>query len=291
MDRITLRGLRAHGRHGVLPREREEGQDFVVDVAVEVDTRAAAQTDDLGETADYGRLAARVLEVVAGDAVALLETLAERVAEAGLADPAVRAVEVTVHKPQAPLPVPFGDVAVSIRRERRPLRAVLSLGANLGDRADALQGALDLLAGTDGVQVVGASPVYETAAVGGPVQPDYLNAVVLVDTVLSPRALLRAAQAAETAHGRVRRERWGPRSLDVDVVAVGDLRSDDPVVVLPHPRAHERAFVLRPWLDADPDATLPGRGPVGQLLSGLGMAAAGGAALRRRDDIQLAMPR
>lgn len=143
-------------------------------------------------------------------------------------------------------------------------RAVLSLGANLGDRAAALQGAVDALA--EQVGVVAVSPVYETEPLGSDAQPDFLNAVVVVATELGPRALLMLGHEIELAAGRVRAERWGPRTLDVDLVAYGDLVSDDPVVTVPHPRAHERVFVLRPWLDLDPDAVLPGRGRVADLL-------------------------
>jgi 2-amino-4-hydroxy-6-hydroxymethyldihydropteridine diphosphokinase len=162
-------------------------------------------------------------------------------------------------------------------------RAVLALGSNLGERLDLLQGAVDALLDTPGVTGIAVSPVYETAPVGGPEEaPDYLNAVLLVDTTLPARALLDRALAVESAHGRVRVGRWAPRTLDVDVVAVGEERHDDPALTLPHPRARERAFVLAPWHDADPGATLPGHGRVRDLLAGIGTAG-----VRRRDDLPL----
>lgn len=117
-DRIELRGVYAHGRHGVLPVERRDGQTFVVDVGIELDTRAAAAGDDLAATVDYGDLARRVVGIVQGEPVDLLETLAARLASHVLEDEKVLAVEVTVHKPQAPVGVPLEDVAVTIRRER-----------------------------------------------------------------------------------------------------------------------------------------------------------------------------
>jgi 2-amino-4-hydroxy-6-hydroxymethyldihydropteridine diphosphokinase len=146
-------------------------------------------------------------------------------------------------------------------------RAVLALGANLGDRAAALQGALDALA--EQTQVVSVSAIYQTEPVGGPAQPEFYNAVVVVDTDLSAGALLDLAHRIENAAGRVRTVRWGPRTLDVDIIAVDEERSDDPTLTLPHPRAHERAFVLLPWLDADRDATLPGHGAVADLVAAL----------------------
>jgi dihydroneopterin aldolase len=118
MDRITLRGLRARGFHGVLPEERALGQTFVVDVSLELDTRPAAASDDLTRTVDYGALAEEVAGVVAGEPCDLLETLAQRIADRCLARAVVTAAEVTVHKPQAPITVPFEDVTVTIKRSR-----------------------------------------------------------------------------------------------------------------------------------------------------------------------------
>ena len=117
-DRITLSGLRGRGLHGVYPRERVDGQTFVVDAVLEVDTRTAAADDDLACTADYGSIAEKLVAVIEGEPVNLIETLASRLAETCLADPAVYAVQITVHKPDAPITVPFEDVAVTIRRER-----------------------------------------------------------------------------------------------------------------------------------------------------------------------------
>jgi 2-amino-4-hydroxy-6-hydroxymethyldihydropteridine diphosphokinase len=121
-----------------------------------------------------------------------------------------------------------------------------------GDRLGHLQLAVDRLAAADGVDVVGVSPVYETAPVGGPEQPDFLNAVVAVDTTRTAHELLALAQSIEAAAARVRTVHWGPRTLDVDVLLVGDERIDDPDLVVPHPRMAERAFVVVPLADLDP---------------------------------------
>ena len=117
-DRIALTGLRVRGFHGVLAHERRNGQDFVVDAVLDVDTAAAARSDDLADTVDYGHVAQRLAAVVGGDPVNLIETLAGRLAAECLHDPRVSAATVTVHKPQAPIPLSFADVAVTIRRER-----------------------------------------------------------------------------------------------------------------------------------------------------------------------------
>jgi len=137
--------------------------------------------------------------------------------------------------------------------ERR--RAYLGLGSNLGDRAAHLQFGLDGLAARAG-RVVAISPVYETEPVGGPPQPDYLNAVVAVETALSPRQLLEVAKALEAEAGREPTDpdkRWGPRPLDIDILVMGDERVDEPDLVVPHPRIHQRAFVLAPLADIAPE--------------------------------------
>ena len=153
--------------------------------------------------------------------------------------------------------------------EMRPIRrAVLALGSNLGERMASLQGAVNALADTPDVWITGVSPVYETEPVDSPVEAkSYLNAVVLMDTTLAASRLMDRALAIEDAFERERSEvRNAPRTLDVDLIVVGDRRSDEESLRLPHPRAHERAFVLRPWLDVDPTAELPERGAVADLL-------------------------
>jgi 2-amino-4-hydroxy-6-hydroxymethyldihydropteridine diphosphokinase len=162
---------------------------------------------------------------------------------------------------------------------------VLALGSNLGDRLATLQGGLDALADVPPIALRAVSAVFETSPVGGPEQPDYLNAVLLASSALPCREILRFTQAAEYAQGRVRTVRWGPRTLDIDIIACGDEISQEPELTLPHPRAHERAFVLLPWHDVDPAATLPGYGLVADLVASLGSGTA--RTVRRRGDLRL----
>ncbi|MBO1752983.1 2-amino-4-hydroxy-6-hydroxymethyldihydropteridine diphosphokinase [Actinotalea sp. BY-33] len=402
-DRIRLTGLAATGHHGVLEHERRDGQTFVADVALHVDTRPAAAEDRLDLTVHYGVLAEQVVGVLGGEPADLVETVAERIAAVALTHPAVLAVDVVLHKPQAPIPVPFADVTVEIHRDRshlpvvsappvmvvttgaaeaapeelwptpaedgwaepaeaeeawlasseedddeatgetisvadlvvpalvpevappaaapapdllapgplapdhaagllapdlgvgpgtppvtaalasvplavepadrlhlepeEPVEVVLALGSNTGASQETLRQAVRDLDDVDGLDLTAVSPLARTAAVGGPEQPDFLNAVVLGVTTLSPRGLLRACQGVEAAHGRVREEHWGPRTLDVDIVLHGSTMAVTDDLELPHPRAHERAFVLVPWAEVDPEAVLPGLGggPVAAL--------------------------
>ena len=173
----------------------------------------------------------------------------------------------------------------SLTGEMHPIRrVVLALGSNLGERVTALQGAVSALADTPDVFITGVSPVYETEPVGAPDgSGPYLNAVVLADTTLPARRLMERALAIEDSFDRERSDvPNAPRTLDVDLIVVGDRRSDDDFLRLPHPRAHERAFVLQPWYDVEPDAVFPGRGPVADLL-----AAADGSTIKRREDLTL----
>jgi 2-amino-4-hydroxy-6-hydroxymethyldihydropteridine diphosphokinase len=153
------------------------------------------------------------------------------------------------------------------------VQAIVALGANLGDRGRTLAAAIEDLRRLPLVDAVRASEPVESVAVkpDGPdaAAPPYLNGIALVTTRLAPTVLLGYLQAIEARHGRVREERWGDRTLDLDLIAFGDVRSSDPRLLIPHPRARERDFVLAPWLSLDPDAVLPGAGRVDLLLERL----------------------
>ena len=175
--------------------------------------------------------------------------------------------------------------ADTLTGEMRPIRrCVISIGSNLGDRLAKLQGALDSLVDTPDVWVTEVSPVYETEPVDAPDGSEaFLNAVILLDTTLPARVLLERALAIETAFGRESSEiPNAPRELDVDLILVGDRRSDEEWMQLPHPRAHERAFVLAPWADVDGEASIPDVGSVADLLDKVGRDG-----VTRRDDLVL----
>lgn len=271
LDRIEVRGIRAWGHHGVLSEETRLGQQFLADITLHLSTAPAGLGDALSRTVNYAEVAHAVQEELVGGPYALVETLAERIARRLLTDtgrPLVRRVGVRIHKPAAPVGLPVDDVSVSIERDAEPVAAVLALGTNLGDRAEHLRSALALLEAVDGLEVEWTGPVLETAPVGGPDgQGAFLNSVIGVRTDLGPFSLLAAAQRVERAARRERLVHWGPRTLDVDVIAYGDWTSADEMLTVPHPRAHERAFVLAPWHAARPDAELPGRGPIAALLA------------------------
>ena len=162
------------------------------------------------------------------------------------------------------------------------MKATISLGSNLGDRFQYLQNALDSINALTGTQVHSVSPVFETDPVGGPEQGQYLNAVAVVKTVLSPEQFLTATQKIELEQNRERNEHWGPRTLDLDLLAMDDLVMDSENLVLPHPRAHERGFVLLPWSTLDPDYLIPGHRCVSELLAEVDISG-----VRSRPDLTL----
>jgi len=282
LDRVSVYGIEAFGRHGVFDHEKTDGQRFVADIVLHLDTRRAAARDDLVEAVDYGVVAGVVHSILTGPGRDLVETVATEIAITVLSDQRVAAVDVTLHKPQAPVEVPFADVTVAVYRNQadlvvarapeHPAAVVLALGSNLGERESMLAGAVDALAAVAGVRIDTVSPVVETDPVGGPAQPGFLNAVALGHSALSPLDLLHACQDIEATHGRQRSTRWGPRTLDIDLIAFGDLVIETATLTLPHPRAADRAFVLEPWLAADAAAVLPdlfGARRVDRLLAGL----------------------
>lgn len=179
--------------------------------------------------------------------------------------------------------------SATLTGQLRPVRRVaLGLGGNVGDVADTLQRAVDALLDTPETAAVRISSVWQSPAAGGPPgQPDHLNAVLVLDSSLPSAVLLERAHLIEAALGRdrTREQRWGPRTVDIDVLAVGDRVLEGPGLRLPHPRAHERAFVLLPWAEADPDAVLPGIGRVDDLAAAVDPAGA-----RVRPDLQLWLP-
>lgn len=274
-DIVAITGLEFMACHGVFESERHSAQPFIVDIEVELDTRSAGMSDTLTATISYADLAADARAVVVeGEQVELIETLAEKIGERVLArDPL--SVTVTVHKPGAPVQETFTDAYVKIRRENplaqrpeKPQHAVIALGGNIGDVDETFAAAIEEICALEGVRLLAVSPFIRTKPVlaeGQAEQDDYTNAVALVETTLSPLELLDRLQAIETKHGRVRTERWGARTLDLDIIDYASIEADHTRLTLPHPRAAERLFVLQPWVKIEPHATLAGT-PIADLI-------------------------
>lgn len=365
LDVIALRGITAEAVHGVLEKEWNAPQTFTVDLLLWVDTDRAALSDDIADTVSYAEIAEKAHAILVGPSVRLIETLGHKIADAALEDSRVRGVEVIVHKPEAPIDVPFTDVSVTIRKGDIPLpfvaasnvvppsapdadedvppapsapsapsdavasqeeesqasdsdkpvqlhspaapqqpataselvmdaaeeseaaqvdepaqdeldaplaprAVVLALGGNLGNVPVTLKRAIDEMSSWDGLEITQVSPLVRTRAVlrpGQKPQPDYWNAVVLGTLSMAPLDLLDRIHELEARLGRVRHEVWGSRTIDIDIIQIDGVSSDDPRLTLPHPRAHQRAFVLSPWLMAQPKAELSGLGAASELIA------------------------
>ncbi len=258
-DHIYIRGLRVMALIGVLPAERLAPQPLQIDVEMDVNLAVAGQTDDLGDTANYGAIADAIAALVRASSDILLERLIARIADCVLSFDHVAAVTVTLTKLQPPIDEDIDSTAVSITRTRQSVnptvrhRAIVALGTNIGDRVAHLRFALDHLP-----QVVAESQVFETDPVGGPQDQDaYLNMVVALDTYLDPYALLRLLNAVEAQAQRERTIHWGPRTLDLDILFYDNITINDDLLTIPHPRLHERRFVLQPLSEIAPELCPP----------------------------------
>lgn len=272
-DTIRLNDLSVMGTHGVLESEHVEPQEFKVCVKITFDTSKAIASDDIKDTINYAEVADTIVAVVQGEHCDLIETLAQRIADA-LLTPEMCDIEVTVHKPNAPIPHTFGDVSVTIFRTHEvstffdePVIYTIGLGSNLENPEKQIAKAVAEFYAR-GWDVEQKSGLYKSAPIlaeGQDEQPAYYNAVVNVRTSESPKFTLDFLQHVERGQGRKRVERWGARTLDLDIIAIEGREFETSFLTVPHPRAHERRFVLEPWLEIDPDATLGGT-PISELV-------------------------
>ncbi|MCE2736717.1 MAG: 2-amino-4-hydroxy-6-hydroxymethyldihydropteridine diphosphokinase [Ilumatobacteraceae bacterium] len=280
-DHIYVNGLRLMALVGVLPHEREGEQPVQVDIDLEVDLAEAGLTDNLVDTANYGAIAEAVSEVVRMSSDVLLERLVARIAERCLQFDHVEVADVRLTKLRPPISENLDSTAVRIVRSRVDMkiparhRAIVALGSNLGDRVAYLRFGLERLS-----NVVAQSQVFETDPVGGPDnQGPYLNMVAVIDTDLDPYAMLRRLLQIEAEAHRVRIERWGPRTLDLDLLFYDDVTINSEELIVPHPRFAERRFVLEPlsevasehcpsqWRNRLPAYGVYPRGPIDGLVA------------------------
>lgn len=245
MDQIIIEDLQVYAHHGVYQQETEKGQNFLVSATLETDTRAAGMTDDLGLTTNYGVVCRFINAYFTEHTFKLIETAAEKTAEALLLQfPRVKAVVLEIKKPEAPIPLPFGMVSVKIRRGWR--RAYIACGSNMGDRKAHLNAAVAALRSDEHCRVLRVSDWIETTPYGGVEQADYLNGAIAIDTLYPPEALLSKLQEIERAEARERKERWGPRTLDLDILLYEGVVMAEEKLTIPHRDMKNRDFVLRP---------------------------------------------
>ena len=256
MNAITIKGLKVEARHGVLPQEKTTPQTFLFDINIEADLSLAAKTDDLNYTVNYDEVCKAVTQFCKDNTFNLIEKLAYGAAYL-IAEKyeIVSAVEVTVHKPQAPVNLPFGDISATARVERN--KVVLSLGSSSGDKRATLEKAIASLDRLDGVRVLKISDFVSTEPYGGVAKNTFLNCAITAECLLSPRALLDKIHEIEAANGRVRDVRWGDRTLDIDIIFFGNKIIAEEGLCIPHSDYANRQFVIIPVKQIAPDFVCP----------------------------------
>ncbi len=251
MDQIVIEDLRVFAHHGVYREENEKGQNFYVNAVLDTDTRRAGIMDDLDLTTNYGEVCVWIDSFLREHTYKLLETAAERTAEALLLRfPLIRRVSLEVRKPEAPIPLSFRSVSVRIVRGWR--RACLSCGSNMGDRRAHLDGAVEALRADEKCRVLRVSDWIETAPYGGVEQEDFLNGAVVLDTLYTPVELLEKLHGIEREHKRERKVHWGPRTLDLDILLYEDCVMCTEELTIPHADMANRDFVLKPLAQIAP---------------------------------------
>ena len=251
MDEIRIQGLEIFARHGVYPEENRLGQKFIVSVCLYTDTRKAGLTDNLEDSVNYGEVCCHITDFVQKHTYKLLERVAELLArELLLTYPAVRKTDLEIRKPWAPVGLPLETVSVAVSRSWHT--AYLALGSNMGDRRAYLDKAVSSLKQHPDCQVTKVSDYLVTAPYGGVEQEDFLNGALELRTLLSPEELLELLHRIEQEAHRTRLIRWGPRTLDLDILLYDNQIIDTPDLHIPHIEMHLRDFVLIPLAQIAP---------------------------------------
>ena len=262
MDRITIQNLEIFANHGVFQEETRLGQKFLISAELFLDLHHAGQTDNMQDSVHYGEVCHFITNYLEEHTFQLIEAAAENLArELLLQQPLLSGVMVEIKKPWAPIGLPIETV--SVRIERAWHEVFLSVGANLGDKETTIRDAADALLKTEFsghagvIRNVTLSDLRETKAYGKTDQPDFLNGAIRFETILSPYELLERLHEIEAAAGRERKERWGARTLDLDIIFYDDLILYEHDLIIPHIDMKNRLFVLEPLMDLCPGKAHP----------------------------------
>ena len=251
MDKIHIKDLEIIGFHGAIPEEKVLGQKFVLSFELDVDLRQAGKNDDLTKTVHYGELAQKVEEEFTKTSYDLIEKAAEEICEFVLLNyPLVKKVKLLLKKPWAPTRKHVEYVAVEI--ERKWNKVYIAAGSNLGDKEETLKEAIYIIDKRKDCVVTKVSNFYTTGPVGYEDQGQFVNCVFEINTLQTPSELMDTLLEVEKDFKRERIIRWGPRTLDLDIIFYNDIISYDEHILIPHPRAHERQFVMKPMCDINP---------------------------------------
>lgn len=273
MDEIRIDNLEVYAYHGVFPEENEKGQPFFVNAVLYTDTRAAGLADELTLSTHYGEVCHTITTWMQVHTCKLIETVAENVAlEILLQYPLIKALDLEIRKPEAPIGLPFESVSVKIHRGWH--RAYLSIGSNMGNREQYIADALEALGREKLIEVEKVSELLITKPYGGVEQQDFVNGAIAVKTLFSPEELLEVLHKIEAAADRKREVRWGPRTLDLDIVFYDKLIYESEDLIIPHVDMENRYFVLKPLSEIAPTYRHPILGKtVSQLLAAVDISA------------------
>ena len=256
MDQIRIDRLKVFAHHGVYPEESVQGQNFYVSAILDVDTRGAGLRDELSESVDYGSVSMFIDKYMKKNTYKLLEAVVENLArEILLTYQPIHSVTIKVSKPQAPIPLPFEDVSVTVKRGWHT--AYIAFGSNLGDREEYIRQGLEMLENENDIYVLRTSEIIETEAYGDVATEAFLNGVIKVKTLLTPYELLRICHEIEHKAGRVRTAHWGNRTLDLDILFYDEMILEDEYLTIPHIDIKNRDFVLIPMAEIAPGFVHP----------------------------------
>lgn len=245
MDEIIIENLKVYAYHGVYKEENDKGQNFYVNASLYLDTRRAGNEDNLGLTTSYGEVCHFIHEYISKNVFKLIEAVAEKTAEAVLAEfPLIEGITLEIRKPEAPIGLEFQSV--SVRITRRWHMSCIALGSNMGDRQKYIRDGIDAFLNDNKCRIVKASELVRTTAYGEIEQDEFLNGALVLKTLYTPEELLCKIHEIEAAAGRERREHWGPRTLDLDIIFYDDLIMDTDELQIPHVDMQNRDFVLEP---------------------------------------------